>query len=109
MRPLCTDFYKYYHNMAADDRVDNFRENVKKSILLKVMNAGLLGPTRMKASDCGFYRYWDLILQMPPKNLQPTFSNFAAVLRNQIRHTSSGSKHAKIWSRSTQRITADFW
>ena len=23
--------------------------------------------------------------------------------------TSAGSKHAKIWSRSTQRITADFW
>ena len=22
---------------------------------------------------------------------------------------STGSKHAKIWSRSTQRITADFW
>ena len=22
---------------------------------------------------------------------------------------SAGSKHAKIWSRGTQRITADFW
>ena len=26
-----------------------------------------------------------------------------------IKHISAGSKHAKIWSRSTQRITADSW
>ena len=46
--------------------------------------------------------HYQMLKHLPENSLETLLNIFNYIC-------SAGSKHAKIWSRSTQRITADFW